>query len=153
MLVQCWYKKLRIAIYRHFKQLFAAGQRLPWQIKSTLIILVFLPVRARYAAFYRTLRTALREHILPKNRAKIRKCGKSRQIEDMSSSKNVVENGVFYYRLPWVTLGDLGCRGLWLVDILEFICECTCVTFPAHRPPEPCTGIPSRSAHRIPYDL
>jgi hypothetical protein len=24
---------------------------LPWQIKSTLIILVFLPVRARFAAF------------------------------------------------------------------------------------------------------
>ena len=65
MLVQCWYKKLRIAIYRHFKQLFAAGQRLPWQIKSTLIILKILPVRARFAAQCLTLRTALRGYILP----------------------------------------------------------------------------------------
>ena len=85
---------------------------LPWQIKSTLIILVFLPVRARSAAICRTLRWALREHILPKNRAKIRKCGKSRQIEDVIRSKNVVEIGVFYYWLPFVTLSNLGCRGL-----------------------------------------
>jgi hypothetical protein len=112
MLVQCWYKKLRIAIYRHFKQLFAAGQRLPWQIKSTLIISKILPVRARFAAQCRTLRTAPREHILPKNRAKIRKCGKSRQIADVIRSKNVVETGVFYYRCPCVTLGDLECVGV-----------------------------------------
>ena len=39
---------------------------LPWQIKSTLIILVFLPVRARSAAFCRTLRRALCRHILSK---------------------------------------------------------------------------------------
>ena len=78
-------------------------------MKSTLIILVFLPLMARFAAFYRTLRTVLREHILPKNRAKIRKCGKSRQIEDVIRSKNVVEIGVFYYWCPCVTLGDLGC--------------------------------------------
>ena len=39
-------------------------------------------------------------------------CGKMRQIEDVKRSKIVVEIGVFYYRLPWVTLGDLGCRGL-----------------------------------------
>ena len=83
---------------------------LPWQIKSTLIILVFLPVRARFAAICRTLRRAPREHILPKNRAKIRKCGKSRQIADVIRSKIVVEIGVFYYRCPFVTLGDLECR-------------------------------------------
>ena len=52
-----------------------------------------------------------RGHILPKNRAKIRKCGKSRQIEDVIRSKNVVEIGVFYYWCPCVTLGDLGYRG------------------------------------------
>ena len=85
---------------------------LPWQIKSTLIILVFLPVRARSAAFCRTLRSRFSGTYYPKNRAKIRKCGKSRQIADVIRSKNVVEIGVFYYRLPWVTLGDLGCRGL-----------------------------------------
>ena len=82
---------------------------LPWQINSTLIISKILPVRARFAAQCRTLRTAPREHILPKNRAKIRKCGKSRQIADVIRSKNVVETGVFYYRCPCVTLGDLEC--------------------------------------------
>ena len=61
------------------------------------------------AAICRTLRRAPREHILSKNRAKIRKCGKSRQIEDMRSSKNVVEIGVFYYWFPCVTLSDLEC--------------------------------------------
>ena len=70
---------------------------LPWQMKSTLIILKILPVRARSAAFYCTLRTSPRGYILPKNRAKIRKCGKSRQIADVIRSKNVVEIGVFYY--------------------------------------------------------
>jgi hypothetical protein len=45
----------------------------------------------------------------PKNRPKIRKCGKSRQIADVIRSKNVVEIGVFYYWCPCVTLGDLGC--------------------------------------------
>ena len=70
---------------------------LPWQIKSTLIISKILPVRARFAAQCSTLLTAPREHILPKNRAKIRKCGKSRQIADVIRSKNVVEIGVFYY--------------------------------------------------------
>ena len=85
---------------------------LPWQINKTFIISKILPVRVRFDAFYRTLRTALRGHILPKNRAKIRKCGKSRQIEDVKRSKNVVEIGVFYYRCPCVTLGDLGCSGL-----------------------------------------
>ena len=147
MLVQCWYKKLRIAIYRHFKQLFAAGQRLPWQIKSTLIILKILPVRARFAAQCLTLRTALRGYILPYDNEPCRqvrslqpltvaafavyvqsvKCSYESklptsirrpvrawlivyaQIEDMSSSKNVVETGVFYYWCPCVTLGDLGC--------------------------------------------
>ena len=82
---------------------------LPWQIKSTLIILDFLPVRARFAAQCRILRTAPRGYILSKNRAKNRKCGKSRQIADVIRSKNVVETGVFYYRCPFVTLGDLGC--------------------------------------------
>ena len=38
--------------------------------------------------------------------------GKLRQIEDVIRSKIVVEIGVFYYRCPFVTLGDLGCRGL-----------------------------------------
>ena len=47
---------------RYEKQSYA----LPWQIKSTLIILVFLPVRARSAAFCRTLRRALCRHILSK---------------------------------------------------------------------------------------
>ena len=44
-----------------------------------------------------------------------KKSGKNpekRQIADMSSSKNVVETGVFYYWFPFVTLGDLGCNGL-----------------------------------------
>ena len=82
---------------------------LPWQIKSTLIILVFLPVRARFAAFCRTLRSRFSGTYYPKNRAKIRKCGKSRQIADVIRSKNVVETGVFYYWCPCVTLGDLGC--------------------------------------------
>ena len=36
--------------------------------------------------------------------------GKLWQIADVIRSKIVVEIGVFYYRLPWVTLGDLGCR-------------------------------------------
>ena len=113
MLVQCWYKKLRIAIYRHFKQLFAAGQRLPWQIKSTLIILKILPVRARFAAQCRTLRRALSRHILSKTigrNAEMANRGKTRQIEDVIRSKIVVEIGVFYYRCPFVTLGDLECR-------------------------------------------
>ena len=44
----------------------AKGNTLPWQIKSTLIILVFLPVKARFAAFCRTLRRALCRHILSK---------------------------------------------------------------------------------------
>ena len=35
--------------------------------------------------------------------------GKMRQIADVIRSKIVVEIGVFYYRLPFVTLGDLGC--------------------------------------------
>ena len=35
--------------------------------------------------------------------------GKTRQIEDVIRSKIVVEIGVFYYRLPCVTLGDLEC--------------------------------------------
>ena len=32
-----------------------------------------------------------------------------RQIEDVKRSKIVVEIGVFYYRCPFVTLGDLEC--------------------------------------------
>ena len=68
-----------------------------------------LPVRARFAAQCRTLRIAPREHILPKNWAKIRKCGKTRQIADVIRSKIVVEIGMFYYRCPFVTLGDLEC--------------------------------------------
>ena len=107
MLVQCWYKKLRIAIYRHFKQLFAAGQRLPWQTNKTLIISKILPVRARFAAICRTLRWALCRHILSKIRGRN---GKLRQIADVIRSKIVVEIGVFYYRCPFVTLGDLECR-------------------------------------------
>ena len=68
---------------RSFMTNSAIGERqiLPWQTNKTFIILKILPVRARFAAFYRTLRTAPREHILLKNRAKIRKCGKSRQNE------------------------------------------------------------------------
>ena len=154
MLVQCWYKKLRIAIYRHFKQLFAAGQRLPWQTNKTLIISKILPVRARFAAQCLTLRTALRGYILPYDNEPCRqvrslqpltvaafavyvqsvKCSYESklptsirrpvrawlivyaQIEDMSSSKNVVETGVFYYWCPCVTLGDLGCT----LDIPNF---------------------------------
>jgi len=38
--------------------------------------------------------------------------GKMRQIEDVKRSKIVVEIGVFYYRFPFVTLGDLGCVGV-----------------------------------------
>ena len=37
--------------------------------------------------------------------------GKLWQIADVIRSKIVVEIGVFYYRLPFVTLGDLECRG------------------------------------------
>ena len=33
-----------------------------------------------------------------------------RQIADVIRSKIVVEIGVFYYRCPFVTLGDLECR-------------------------------------------
>ena len=36
---------------------------------------------------------------------------KMRQIADVKRSKIVVEIGVFYYRCPCVTLGDLECRG------------------------------------------
>ena len=39
---------------------------LPWQIKSTLIILVFLPVRARFAAICRTLRSRFSGTYYPK---------------------------------------------------------------------------------------
>ena len=39
--------------------------------------------------------------------------GKMRQIDDVKRSKIVVEIGVFYYRLPCVTLGDLECRGFF----------------------------------------
>ena len=45
--------------------------------------------------------------------------GKRRQIEDVKRSKIVVEIGVFYYRCPFVTLSDLECRGLRLVNMLE----------------------------------
>ena len=38
--------------------------------------------------------------------------GKRRQIEDVKRSKIVVEIGVFYYRCPCVTLGDLECVGV-----------------------------------------
>ena len=38
--------------------------------------------------------------------------GKTRQIEDVIRSKIVVEIGVFYYRCPCVTLGDLECVGV-----------------------------------------
>ena len=38
--------------------------------------------------------------------------GKMRQIEDVIRSKIVVEIGVFYYRCPCVTLGDLECVGV-----------------------------------------
>ena len=38
--------------------------------------------------------------------------GKTRQIEDVIRSKIVVEIGVFYYRCPFVTLGDLECKGV-----------------------------------------
>ena len=38
--------------------------------------------------------------------------GKLRQIEDVIRSKIVVEIGVFYYRCPCVTLGDLECVGV-----------------------------------------
>ena len=82
---------------------------LPWQTNKTLIISKILPVRARSAAFCRTLRRALSRHILSKI---IGQNGKTRQIEDVKRSKIVVEIGVFYYRCPFVTLGDLGCRGL-----------------------------------------
>ena len=37
--------------------------------------------------------------------------GKTRQFEDVIRSKIVVEIGVFYYRCPFVTLGDLECIG------------------------------------------
>ena len=46
-------------------------------------------------------------HILSKV---IGRNGNPRQIEDVNRSKIVVEIGVFYYRCPFVTLGDLGCR-------------------------------------------
>ena len=84
---------------------------LPWQIKSTLIISKILPVRARFAAFYRTLRSRFSGTYYPKLLAEMANRGKMRQIEDVKRSKIVVEIGVFYYRLPWVTLGYLACRG------------------------------------------
>ena len=85
---------------------------LPWQIKSTLIISKILPVRARFAAFYRTLRSRFSGTYYPKLLAEMANRGKMRQIEDVKSSKIVVEIGVFYYRLPWVTLADLEC--IWV---------------------------------------
>ena len=47
----------------------------------------------------------------PKNEAEMANRGKMRQIADVIRSKIVVEIGVFYYRLPFVTLGDLECKG------------------------------------------
>ena len=95
-------------MYQAFSPLF---NMLPWQIKSTLIILVFLPVRARFAAICRTLRSQFSGTYYPKLLAEMANRGKMRQIEDVIRSKIVVEIGVFYYRLPWVTLGDLECIG------------------------------------------
>ncbi len=46
--------------------------------------------------------------------------GKMRQIEDIIRSKIVVEIGVFYYRCPFVTLGDLECRWIQASRQREF---------------------------------
>ena len=54
---------------------------LPWQIKSTLIILVFLPVRARFAAICRALRTAPRGYILSK------KSGKNPEMRQIEANR------------------------------------------------------------------
>ena len=54
---------------------------LPWQIKSTLIISKILPVRARFAAFYRTLRTAPRGYILSK------KSGKNPEMRQIEANR------------------------------------------------------------------
>ena len=54
---------------------------LPWQIKSTLIILVFLPVRARFAAICRTLHWALIRHILSK------KSGKNPEMRQIEANR------------------------------------------------------------------
>ena len=43
--------------------------------------------------------------------------GKTRQIKDVKRSKIVVEIGVFYYRCPFVTLGDLECKSNTDLDI------------------------------------
>ena len=64
------------------------------------------------------------EHILAKNRGEIANRGKMRQIADVIRSKIVVEIGVFYYRLPFVTLGDLGCTARCFHPIiLPFFCH------------------------------
>ena len=44
--------------------------------------------------------------------------GKMRQIEDVIRSKIVVEIGVFYYRCPCVTLGDLECIGVLISNLI-----------------------------------
>ena len=48
--------------------------------------------------------------------------GKMRQIEDVKRSKIVVEIGVFYYRCPFVTLGDLECRWFESGRQMEVVC-------------------------------
>ena len=70
-----------------------------------------LPVKARSAAFCRILRMRFSGTYYPKNEAEMANRGKMRQIADVIRSKIVVEIGVFYYRLPFVTLGDLECKG------------------------------------------
>ncbi len=74
--------------------------------------------------------------------------GKMRQIEDVKRSKIVVEIGVFYYRCPFVTLGDLECR--WFESGRQTIPEISTNTdlylhptiLPSYFPPT------KKSAHR-----
>jgi hypothetical protein len=54
---------------------------LPWQTNKTLIISKILPVRARFAAFYRTLRTAPRGYILSK------KSGKNPEMRQIEANR------------------------------------------------------------------
>ena len=44
-----------------------------------------------------------------------------RQIEDVKRSKIVVEIEVFYYRCPFMTLGDLKCR--WIQASRQIVKE------------------------------
>ncbi len=42
-------------------------------------------------------------------------------------------------------------KEIWLGRAPYFICECTFLSYPVHRRPVPCTGIPSRTVHKNRY--